>query len=54
MKENYDVIVTGSGIGGLSAAGLTAKTGKCVLVVDQRPEPGGVMALNGMELSLIS
>ncbi|MCH8272499.1 MAG: NAD(P)-binding protein [Candidatus Marinimicrobia bacterium] len=54
MKENYDVIVIGSGIGGLSAAGLTAKTGKCVLVVDQRPEPGGVMALNGMELSLIS
>lgn len=42
MKENYDVIVIGSGIGGLSAAGLTAKAGKCVLVVDQRPGPGGV------------
>lgn len=42
MKENYDVIVIGSGIGGLSAEGLTAKAGKCVLVVDQRPEPGGV------------
>lgn len=42
MKENYDVIVIGSGIGGLSAEGLTAKAGKCVLVVGQRPELGGV------------
>ena len=42
MKDKYDVIVIGAGIGGLSAAGLTAKAGKSVLVVDQRPEPGGV------------
>ena len=42
MKEKYDIIVIGAGIGGLSAAGLTAKEGKSVLVVDQRPAPGGV------------
>ena len=42
MKDKYDVIVIGAGIGGLSAAGMIAKAGKSVLVVDQRPEPGGV------------
>lgn len=42
MKDKYDVIVIGAGIGGLSAAALTAKAGKSVLVVDQRPGPGGV------------
>jgi len=38
MKDKYDVIV----IGGLSAGALTAKAGKSVLIVDQRPGPGGV------------
>ena len=42
MKDKYDVVVIGGGIGGLSAAALTAKAGKSVLVVDQRPGPGGV------------
>lgn len=40
--ERYDVIVIGAGIGGLSAAGMTAKEGKNLLVIDQRPTPGGV------------
>ena len=42
MKDKYEVIVIGAGIGGLSTAGLLAKAGKSVLVLDQRPEPGGV------------
>lgn len=42
MKDKYDVVVIGAGIGGLSAAALTAMNGKSVLVVDQRPSPGGV------------
>lgn len=41
-KDHYDVVVIGAGIGGLTCAGLLAKSGRDVLVVDQRPEPGGV------------
>ena len=55
MKDKYDVIVIGTGIGGLSAAGMTAKEGKNLLVVDQRPAPAGVCySLNGKDIRLIS
>lgn len=37
----YDVIVIGSGIGGLTAASLLAKAGASVLVVEQHDRPGG-------------
>lgn len=37
----YDVIVIGSGIGGLTAASLLATAGKSVLVVEQHDRPGG-------------
>ncbi|MBU2568891.1 MAG: NAD(P)/FAD-dependent oxidoreductase [Gammaproteobacteria bacterium] len=40
MKD-YDVIVIGSGIGGLTAAGLLAKSGKSVLVLESHDRPGG-------------
>ena len=39
--ERYDVIVIGSGMGGLSAAALLAKSGKRVLVVERDDRAGG-------------
>ena len=40
MKQ-YDVIVIGSGIGGLTSASLLAKAGKSVLVLEAHDRPGG-------------
>jgi prolycopene isomerase len=40
-RERYDVIVVGSGMGGLSAAALLAKHGRSVLVVERHDRPGG-------------
>ncbi|HFD11719.1 MAG TPA: NAD(P)/FAD-dependent oxidoreductase [Crenotrichaceae bacterium] len=39
--QAYDVIVIGSGIGGLTAAALLAKAGKSVLVIERHDRPGG-------------
>lgn len=39
--ESYDVIVIGSGIGGLVAAGLLARYGRRVLVCESHTLPGG-------------
>jgi len=39
--HDADVIVVGAGIGGLSAAGLLAKSGLRVLVIDRNYMPGG-------------
>jgi phytoene desaturase len=41
LEQPVDVIVIGSGIGGLSAAALLAKAGKSVLVLEQHDRPGG-------------
>ncbi len=39
--SDYDVIVIGSGIGGLTSAALLAKSGKSVLVLEAHDRPGG-------------
>ena len=40
-RDAYDVVVIGSGIGGLSAGALLAHAGREVLVVEQGDAPGG-------------
>jgi len=40
-RESYDVVVIGSGVGGLVAAALLAKAGKSVLVVERHVIGGG-------------
>lgn len=39
--NNYDVIVIGSGIGGLTTAALLSKAGKSVIVLEAHDRPGG-------------
>ncbi|HSB73264.1 MAG TPA: NAD(P)/FAD-dependent oxidoreductase [Candidatus Methylomirabilis sp.] len=40
----WDVVVIGSGIGGLACAGMLAAQGRKVLVLEQAPAPGGYLA----------
>lgn len=39
----YDIIIIGSGLGGLACATLLAKAGKRVLVLERQSQPGGCM-----------
>ncbi|POZ50060.1 phytoene desaturase family protein [Methylovulum psychrotolerans] len=39
--NTYDIIIVGSGIGGLTCAALLAKAGKSVLVLEAHDRPGG-------------
>ena len=41
IKDRYDVVVVGSGIGGLTAAALLAKKGINTLLIEQHYIPGG-------------
>ncbi len=41
LKDRYDVVVVGAGLGGLAAASLLAKRGLSVLVIDHQNKPGG-------------
>ncbi|PXX55544.1 prolycopene isomerase [Nocardia tenerifensis] len=40
-RDSYDVVVIGSGLGGLTAAALLAQTGRSVLVVERHNRLGG-------------
>jgi len=41
LRDTYDVIVVGAGLGGMTAASLLAKRGLAVLMIEQQGKPGG-------------
>jgi len=41
LKDSYDVVVIGAGMGGLTCGALLTKEGMDVLVVERLPRPGG-------------
>ena len=41
LKDRYDVIVVGAGLGGLTSASLLAKRGLSILLIEQQNKPGG-------------
>jgi len=41
MNDNYDIIVIGAGLGGLTAGAKLAREGKKVLLLEQHDRPGG-------------
>ncbi|MBS1584651.1 MAG: NAD(P)/FAD-dependent oxidoreductase [Bacteroidetes bacterium] len=44
LKQEYDVIVIGAGVGGLTAAALLSKAGYSVCVLEKEPHAGGYLA----------
>ncbi|WP_018626943.1 phytoene desaturase family protein [Niabella aurantiaca] len=44
LKSDYDVVVIGAGIGGLTAASLLSKAGLSVCVLEKEPHAGGYLA----------
>ncbi|RPI91711.1 MAG: NAD(P)/FAD-dependent oxidoreductase [Spirochaetales bacterium] len=52
MEKNYDAIVIGAGVGGLSTATLLAKEGRKVLLLERTDRVGGrAMSIKGEEIS---
>ncbi|MDO8525711.1 MAG: NAD(P)/FAD-dependent oxidoreductase [Candidatus Omnitrophota bacterium] len=43
MRDKYDIVVIGSGIGGLVSAALLSNLGKKILVIEKEPKPGGYL-----------
>ena len=41
LRDRYDVIVVGAGLGGITSASLLAKRGLSVLLIDRQDKPGG-------------
>ena len=44
LNDSYDVIIIGSGVGGLTAAALLSKSGYSVCVLEKEPHAGGYLA----------
>lgn len=44
MQKFYDVIIIGSGIGGLTAGNFLAKSGCSTLIIEQHTRPGGCLS----------
>lgn len=44
MRDKYDIVIIGSGIGGLVSAALLSKAGKKVLIIEKEPKPGGYLS----------
>ena len=44
LQPRYDVVIIGSGIGGLTAGALLSKAGLSVCVLEKEPHPGGYLA----------
>ena len=42
MKDRYDIVVIGSGLGGLTSANRLARAGHSVLLVEQHSQIGGL------------
>lgn len=43
MKNKYDIVIIGSGIGGLASAALLSQAGKKILIVEKEPAAGGYL-----------
>ena len=41
LRDSYDVIVVGAGLGGMTAASLLANRGLSVLMIEQQNKTGG-------------
>jgi prolycopene isomerase len=41
MSDQWDVMIVGAGVGGLTAAAMLVKAGLHVLILDRNPHPGG-------------
>jgi len=44
LKSQYDIVIIGAGVGGLTAAALLSKAGFSVCVLEKEPHPGGYLA----------
>ena len=44
LKEKYDVVVIGAGVGGLTAGAMLGKAGFSVCVLEKEPHEGGYLA----------
>ena len=44
LRERYDVVVIGSGLGGLTAANVLARAGRSVLLLEHHYKLGGLAA----------